>query len=545
MTLYLKYRPQTLEDVDHEIVRESLKKIIKSGNIPHAFLFSGPKGVGKTSVARILAKVVNCENLGKVGEPCNKCDSCTSITNGSNLDVIELDAASHRGIDDIRTLRDAVKLAPARAKMKVYIIDEAHMLTLEASNAFLKTLEEPPAHTLFILATTNPEKLIDTIRSRTTQVIFKKATIGELEGRLRKVAKGENFKAEKEALSAIAGASDGSFRDAVKMLEQLVSEGIDLTKGEVDNFIFQKRILDVENFVNLLAQRKAKDAIVEIEDAVSKGISIKRFIENLIARLQSALLFKVGVGGSDLSFLEKGEIIKLIKIFSKASGEIPGSVLEQIPLELAIVKWCEKDIKNEKSNIKNDPDHSEKSDEIKHNDNRDSQESDKSEAKHKISARSDSKENLKNGITEETWTDILSKIRPRNTSTEALLRAAKPLEFDGKILKLGVYYSFHKERLEEINHKRILEDVISQVVGESIRVICTLTEPPPRKVTGETSDKLREHENGEQPTQSDQTFGDTVLTESDSAAAASDPVLTEPDSVDEEIIKVAKEIFGS
>ena len=164
-TYYLKYRPNKIKELDLKEVRESLNKIVKSGKISHAFLFSGPKGSGKTSAARIIAKIVNCERRKKnQQEPCSRCEQCKSISQGANIDVIELDAASHRGIDDVRSLRDAVKLAPAKAPKKVYIIDEAHMLTTEASNALLKTLEEPPKHVMFILATTNPEKLIDTIK---------------------------------------------------------------------------------------------------------------------------------------------------------------------------------------------------------------------------------------------------------------------------------------------------------------------------------------------------------------------------------------------
>src|SRR3972149_5898243 len=200
MTFYLKYRPQKLEELDIAPVRESLKNVVSSGQIPHAFLFSGPKGTGKTSAARILAKILNCEKKGK--EPCNKCDQCLSITKGSNIDVIELDAASHRGIDDVRALRDAVKLSPARARRKVYIIDEAHMLTTEASNALLKTLEEPPSHVNFILATTNPEKLIETIRSRATSVSFRKAASDEIVNSLGRIVKGEKIKIEKDALES-------------------------------------------------------------------------------------------------------------------------------------------------------------------------------------------------------------------------------------------------------------------------------------------------------------------------------------------------------
>ncbi len=176
MAYYLIYRSKKIDELDLASVRETLSAIVRSGDIPHAYLFSGPKGTGKTSAARILAKVINCENRkAKSIEPCNKCEQCKLIDSGGNIDVIELDAASNRGIDDIRSLRDAVRLSPAKARKKVYVIDEAHMLTTEASNALLKTLEEPPDHVIFILATTNPEKLIGTIRSRTTDVRFKRA----------------------------------------------------------------------------------------------------------------------------------------------------------------------------------------------------------------------------------------------------------------------------------------------------------------------------------------------------------------------------------
>src|SRR3989344_3187949 len=229
MTYYLKYRSQTLDQLDLEKVRDQLQKIVSSGRVPHALLFSGPRGSGKTSAARILAKVVNCEIRDKDKdkdkqsltlrdkqsltlrdkqsltlrdkqsltlrdkEPCNKCGSCVAITKGSSLDVIEIDAASNRGVDDIRTLRETVKLSPISARMKVYIIDEAHMLTTEASNALLKTLEEPPAHAMFILATTAPEKLLDTIRSRSTLINFYKGTVPEVIRSLKRVVKGEKL----------------------------------------------------------------------------------------------------------------------------------------------------------------------------------------------------------------------------------------------------------------------------------------------------------------------------------------------------------------
>ena len=474
MTYYLKYRPQTLGELDLDSVRESLQKTVSSGNIPHAFLFSGPKGTGKTSAARILAKIVNCQKQGS--EPCNKCDQCKSITKGINIDVIEIDAASHRGIDDIRNLRDAVKLSPSLAKKKVYIIDEAHMLTTEASNALLKTLEEPPDHVVFVLATTNPEKLIGTIRSRTTEILFAKPSVVEISRSLEKAVKGERIKIPKESLDIIAKASRGSFRDAVKILEQLVSEKVSLEANKVAGFLFKVGPLGVDSFLAILAEKDTRKAVVEVEKLVVSGGEVKDFIEAVLERLKSALLAMVGVGKESLDGFDKGDLIKLSELLFHALADTALSPIEQLPLEIAIVKWCQVPIKRT-SNLKGNN--------ISKNKN----------------------------IDDEVWRDILTKIRPINTSIEALLRAAKPMGFDGKVLTLNVYYRFHKERLEEVHHRRILEDVIAGVLGTPVRVVCTLTEPLPKVV--------------EMP----------VLTPSDGG------ILTEGE--DKDIIKIAEEIFGN
>lgn len=502
MTFYLKYRPQTLSDLDLTGVRESLSKIVKSGNIPHAFLFSGPRGTGKTSAARILAKTVNCEADAEDRdgiEPCNKCDQCTSITKGINIDVIELDAASHRGIDDIRSLRDAVKLAPAKAKKKVYIIDEAHMLTTEASNALLKTLEEPPEHVMFILATTNPEKLIETIRSRVTNIKFDKATNKEIVDRLEKVSSGEKLKVGKDSLELIAGVSDGSFRDAVKLLEQLVSEGIAFNKEKVNEYLFKKETFNAPQFTRLLIDKDTKAALDAVEKALAKGITPLLMTKNLIQTLRNYLMTNLGFDGEKAEGLTKEELVALVNLFSEAARQIPGSVLEQVPLEVAVITWCESGKKDSaqirKKEKKEDASPSQEKPEV-------AKKLEEPEKKTDLNP-----DGTADGITQEVWIRVLSEVRPKNTSTEALLRAARPLSFDGQTLTLGVYYSFHKERLEGNPHRDLLERVVEEILGSKVRVVCTLTNPPEKPKVVE----------------------DVVLTENE----------------DEDIVKVAKEIFGS
>jgi|WetSurSiteA1Bulk_404760.scaffolds.fasta_scaffold03998_3 DNA polymerase III subunit gamma/tau len=506
-TFYLKYRGQTIDQIDIAEIRESLSKIVHSGKIPHAFLFSGPKGIGKTSAARILAKAINCEKPVKK-EGCGKCDQCESIARGVNIDVIELDAASHRGIDDARVLRDAVRLSPAKAKNKVYIIDEAHMLTAEASNALLKTLEEPPEHVYFILATTNPEKLIPTIRSRVTNILFRKATPEEVVRALRRVAKGEKIKVEDEELGLFAEKGGGSFRDSVKLFEQYVAEGKSFKEENVKAFLFKNKIFDLEAFFALLLAKKSGEIISEIEKVIADGGSIEELNRDLLDRLRIALLTLAGVEDKPLTGFSKNDLLILINLFQKAYLDLKVTPVEQLPLEVAVIIWCGN------------------SDEVNETQEKEEEEPKKVEEVVVIKkmeevvipdiqtegVKTNLDEKVKTALKEvsdDVWKSILSAVRPINTSIEALLRAARPIGYDGKSLTLGVFYKFHKERLEDIRNRKILEDVVETVMGNKIRVVCTLTEQPPKKEVVEESK--------------------AVLTEGE----------------DKDIIKIAEEIFGN
>lgn len=465
-------------------VRETLEKIVKSGNIPHAFLFAGPKGTGKTSAARIMAKMLNCEkNEKKLKEPCDKCYQCKSIIKGTNIDVIELDAASNRGIDDVRAIKEAAKLVPVRGRKKVYIVDEAHMLTPEASNALLKILEEPPSHVVFILATTNPEKLIGTIRSRTTIINFTKATIGELVGALLKEVRGEKVKYEKGALEVIAKVSEGSFRDATKILEELIQNRVQLQVDKVEDYLSKKGFFNVEKFVDNLMKKDEERLLLDIQKMVEKNVQIGEFIDNLIERLRRSMLIKTGVfeGKADDASLD--EVIHLVEILMAAKEKMPFAYIESLPLEIAVIRWCE--TVGEKGGDEDEGEEKDKNIEKKSNGEKSREKILKLKKKMKKKFNSVRvKENLpedgsgEKSISDEIWNQILQGVKPVNMSIEALLRAAKPIKFDGKVLTLGVYYNFHKERLEDSKNRGILESVVEKILACPVRVVCTLTKSP-------------------------------------------------------------------
>ena len=514
MTLYLKYRPQRISELDLVDVREFLSKIVSSKDIPHAFLFEGPRGSGKTSAARIIAKVLNCTHLSKNNEPCNKCDQCISITKGTNIDVIELDAASHRGIEDVRLIRESVKLAPARAKKKVYIIDEAHMLTTEASNALLKTLEEPPEHVVFILATTNSEKLLDTIKSRTVRVKFKKATKEEIYRSLENVLKTEKKKFKKEVLELIARNVDGSFRDAKKILEELLLKGLlnDLKKAQ--DYILNRGDFNVDDFFVSLTEKNLKNCVKYLSKADDAGVPSKAIYTQIVEKLKGFLFLLVESGKDTIEGFTKSEILSLSDIFISFWNRYQNDVSEYMPFYLSAVKWCSEGVENngeKSSDLSKQPSNNTKStkeasksslnETLKNGNqhlvsNHDGQNGEKVEFilgddknTHGIITNGDSQnatfpainldegENIDQNLSDEIWKRILGLIRTKNASTEALLRASKPYKFDGKKLILGVYYKFHKEKLESYPHRLFLEDCIKTVVGESVKVECFLTSP--------------------------------------------------------------------
>jgi len=450
-------------------VRESLQKILKSKKVPHAFLFSGPKGTGKTSAARIIAKTINCPHKKHQEEPCNRCDICQEITNVSSLDLIEIDAASNRGIDDIRNLREKIKLSPAKCQYKVYIIDEAHMLTAEAFNALLKTLEEPPAHAVFILCTTEAQKIPKTILSRCLQIKFHRAKFEEVIRSLQRVVKGEKLLPAKGVLEEIAQNADGSFRDAQKILDQLSSTGSKISLLGTQKLLGQIEDLKPEKLLQFLAAKDLKASLLEIDRLVNFGADLDVYLQSLLEKLRLMLLKSIGVEIDNdqetelMADLEKNDITRLINLFSRAATEMKTTPIPQLPLELVAVEWCGENPL--KTNV-------ERNQEI--NQKEEFNSAPAAENQPPSSVSSSIKGNLNKIV--ERWNDLLLGVRPLNHSVEALLRAAKPIKMDNGFLTLEVFYKFHKERLDTERCRLIVEEVASQLLGKPVRLKCVLGE---------------------------------------------------------------------
>lgn len=465
MVFYRKYRPQTIEELDSRQVRETLSAVLSGKNTPHAFLFTGPKGLGKTSAARIVAKIVNCERLvsqrlassskekklnaipyalsARV-EPCNKCLSCVSITNGTNLDVLEIDGASSRGIDEIRDLREKIGLAPIVAEKKVYIIDEVHMLTTEAFNALLKTLEEPPAHAMFILCTTEPHKVPPTIISRCSHVSFKLATQGELVRSFERIVHGEKIDAEKGTLDSIAQRSEGGFRDGAKLLEELVSraKGGKITKELIEQVSHIGSInQNVTLLLDALVKRDAKKGIEVIASLQNEGVDNGYFLEQLLEALHELLLIEVGVLDKKKSInLSLSDIQKLSMLFSRAHSELKSSVLPQLPLELAVVEWS---THWDSSSVRPEL----------------------AEVGTKISSV-----NAKDDLLYQ----LIDRIKVHNQSIAGVLRGSIIKSYNDDALTIETKYKFHKERLDDQGAQKLIEESAEELLGKNVKVSIVL-----------------------------------------------------------------------
>lgn len=507
--LYREWRPRTFNDVvGQEHITTTLKNQILNNRIAHAYLFCGTRGTGKTSTAKVFAKALNCLNL-KDGEPCNECEMCKKINEGLAIDVTELDAASNNGVDKIRDIIDDVKYPPQEAKYKVYIMDEVHMLSAGAVNAFLKTLEEPPNNVIFILATTDPQKLPITILSRCQRFDFKRINNSEITARLRKIVNEQNVLADERSLNLIARVSDGAMRDSLSILDQAISMG----NGNVDYGTVVSMLGLVTNehlfkLANAVIQRSVEKGIEIIEEVIYSGKDIYLFIKDLIAHYRNLLMVKVTNNPEEVldmseenialikeqgARLRAEEIMRCIRILQEAENNAKLSKQARLYCELAVIKMCKIEYdtsseviltrlnKLEESLRKGSIKVSTASKEIEkiNNSKTVNIETNKNIVKEEIldssevniEVNSDSKVTI-NDI-KKSWKDIIERFKARREMIiSSLIMIGKPVDCSNGIVTIEFddQNEFAKNRLSEAKNRDIINDVFFEIFREKLKV---------------------------------------------------------------------------
>jgi DNA polymerase-3 subunit gamma/tau len=491
LSLYRKYRPRTFgEIVGQRHVTQTLANAVKQGRIAHAYLFCGPRGTGKTSTARVLAMALNCEQ-GPTPEPCGVCESCLRIVAGSALDVIEIDAASNRGIDEIRQLRERVGLAPAESRMKVYIVDEVHMLTGEAFNAFLKTLEEPPAHVVFVLATTEPHRVLPTILSRCQRFDFHRIGLRDLEATVRSIAEKESIAIDERAVAMLAHAADGSVRDALTLLDQAVAYAEGTISPEVVSEILGGIDFDlIAEFTDVLAARDVAGGLALIDRVVAEGKDLRQLVAGLIDHYRDLLVLAVDPrrAGEALALPEEAaertaaqarqltahEVVRTLDLLADADRELRFSSQPRLVVELAAVRVC-----GEPSPAREAEAVQEASPPVKAAPQaRAARPREKAAAAQaeEVGEAGRAVGEVDLGEVKRRWDEVLAHLRrEKQTAVAAFLREAVPTSLEDGVLTLSFNHEFHHDQIvKDPARLETTARAIASVLGIQVRVKCRL-----------------------------------------------------------------------
>ncbi|MBL7063844.1 MAG: DNA polymerase III subunit gamma/tau [Anaerolineae bacterium] len=499
--LYRKWRPRTFDKVvGQEHIVRTLRNALTSGRIHHAYLFAGPRGTGKTTTARLLAKAVNC--LAPEGQrPCNECAICQAVNERRLLDLIEIDAASNTGVDDVRELRERVGFRPNEARYKVYVVDEVHMLSNAAFNALLKTLEEPPPHVIFVLATTRPDKIPATVLSRCQRHDFRLIPVNEIVACLEWMTEQEHIRADREALTLIAHQATGSMRDAISLLDQLASydeEGI--TVAEVHAALGTGSSETVIQVAGALSTSDVAQGLGAINVAVDEGADPRQFARQMVEHLRALLLLRLKSGivpvhvSEDLrpqleeqaAAFSPRALAQAVRLFSQAVTEAKGGWQPQLPLEMAFIEAMlppepaspapRRPPAPAPPRTPPPPRHSAPAPAPAR-----SVAPAPSRPSTTVREPASTYDSLTPGdgsLTPEVlrgrWSEILDALRPHNLSLEALMRSCEPVSVEGDVVVLGFAHNFHRSKVEEERNKRAVEEALSGLAGQRYRVRCVL-----------------------------------------------------------------------
>jgi DNA polymerase-3 subunit gamma/tau len=499
-----KYRPQSFEEVvGQSHVTVTLVNAIKAKRISHAYLFAGPKGTGKTTVARILAKALNCKD-GPTPEPCGECDSCLEIAMGRSLDVVEIDGASNNSVDDVRALRENIRYVPSKGEYKIYIIDEVHMLSDSAFNALLKTLEEPPAHAIFIFATTEPHKVPQTVLSRCQRFDFRRIPTSDLVKTIQTIAGKEKLEIDQDASYILARRADGSLRDILSLLDQVIAFG-----GENDSSPSQSRVtkelvaqtlglVDQEKLFEItdaISQKNAPKGLSILNQLIDSGVDIPEFVNSLLQHFRDLLVSKVGQDSKilfDLSdtyidkYKEKAkdfsetDILRMIKTVADLNLTLKRATDPRIFLELALMKLLKMESAVNLEDVLNKLDQLQTSQREKLNLNNSSADSESQSSPHKSLPADDSvlpkKEGEKEKITlqnlEERWNEVLEKIKKTKLSLWSLIKEGEIISFEDDIITVEFQNgrNFHKKQAEKKENLSLIQKALKEIYGQSFQL---------------------------------------------------------------------------